>query len=70
MDSLPDMCHFCLYLLINLKILRCDNVEIFRVRSGLLLPSGVSRGCGRCDLEDNTVPVRDLSDCFFGNEGS
>lgn len=40
-------------------------MEILGVRSGLLLPSGVSRGCGRCDLGDNTVPFRDLNDFFF-----
>lgn len=69
-DSLPGVCHFCLYLLINFKILRCDNLEIFGVRSGLLLLSGVSRGCGGCDLGDNTVPFRNFNGGFFGNEVS
>lgn len=37
-DSLPGVGHFCLYLLMNFKVLRCDDLEIFGVRSGLLLP--------------------------------
>lgn len=52
-------------LLINLKILRCDELEIRGVRSGLLLPSGVSMGYGGCDPGDNTVPFRDLSGFFL-----
>lgn len=62
-DSLPGVCHFCLNLLINFKILRYDNLEIFGMRSGLL-PSGVSRGCGGSELGD-TVPSRDLNFFFF-----
>lgn len=38
------------------------------MRSGWL-PSGVSRGCGGCELGD-TVPFRDLILIFLGNEGS
>lgn len=68
-DSLPGVCHFCLHLLVNFNILRCDNLEIFGVRSGLLLLSGVIRGCGGCDLRDSAMPFRDHS-VFSGNEGS
>lgn len=60
MDSLSGVHHFCLFLLIlrycGAMTRRCK----VRMRSGLLLLCGASRGFGGCDLGDSTAPFGDL----------